>query len=73
METFAGAVLSWYATSGRRLPWRDIDDPYLVLVSEIMLQQTQVSRVLPIFDAFVDRFPTVRALAAAPAAEEERR
>ena len=69
MDTFAAAVLDWHDRSGRRLPWRNVDDPYLVLVSEIMLQQTQVSRVLPIFTAFVKRFPTVAALAAAPPAE----
>lgn len=63
------AILRWYETSGRRLPWRDVDDPYAVLVSEIMLQQTQVARVLPAYAAFLDRFPDVQALAAAGRAE----
>ena len=61
-------MLAWYAESGRDLPWRDIDDGYAVLVSEIMLQQTQVSRVLVAYPAFLERFPDVRALAAAPRA-----
>lgn len=63
------AVLTWYAASGRSLPWRDADDPYVVLVSEIMLQQTQVVRVLPAFAAFIERFPTVQGLAVAGRAE----
>ena len=68
-EDFGSAVLEWYRHQRRELPWRDIDDPYLVLVSEIMLQQTQVSRVVPKFEAFVARFPDVSTLAAAPVAE----
>ena len=63
------AVLAWFDEHGRSLPWRDIDDAYAVLVSEIMLQQTQVSRVLPAYTAFLERFPTVEALAAAPRAD----
>lgn len=50
------------------MPWRDIDDPYAVLVSEVMLQQTQVTRVEPLYRAWMDAFPTVDALAAAPLA-----
>ena len=68
-EPFAAAVLGWYETQRRALPWRDVDDPYLILVSEIMLQQTQVGRVVPIFEAFVARFPDVDTLAAAPVSE----
>lgn len=60
------ALLSWYRDRKRDLPWRDADDPYLVLVSEVMLQQTQVSRVMPYFLRFLDRFPSVESLAAAP-------
>jgi len=56
----------WYARSGRDLPWRGTTDPYAVLVSEVMLQQTQVQRVLPAYLAFLDRFPTLAALARAP-------
>lgn len=59
------AVLDWYDREGRRLPFRGTTDPYLVLVSETILQQTQVTRGGPAWEAFVDRFPTVEALAAA--------
>ena len=63
-------LLSWYAKNGRAsLPWRKTRDPYRILVSEFMLQQTQVDRVLPKYRAFVKRFPTVRALAAASLAD----
>jgi len=58
-------VLRWYRRHGRDLPWRRAHDPYAVLVSEIMLQQTQVSRVIPKYRAFLKRFPSVRALARA--------
>ena len=60
------ALLGWYADTRRDLPWRSVDDPYLVLVSEVMLQQTQASRVVPYYSAFVERFPTVEVLATAP-------
>jgi A/G-specific adenine glycosylase len=63
------AVLDWYASQGRRLPFRGTTDPYLVLVSETILQQTQVSRGGPAWQAFVARFPTVEALAAASPAD----
>ena len=59
-------LLRWYDRSGRDLPWRRTRDPYAVLVSEVMLQQTQVSRVLPAYASFLERFPTLRSLAAAP-------
>lgn len=59
-------VIAWYASEGRALPWRGGADPYRVLVSEIMLQQTPVARVRPVFEAFCRRFPTVEDLAAAP-------
>lgn len=62
-------LLGWYATEARDLPWRRTRDPYAVLVSEVMLQQTQVSRVAPRFAAWLDRWPTADALAEAPAAE----
>ncbi len=62
-------VLQWYAQNGRKLPWRKTTDPYKILVSEIMLQQTQVDRVAPKYHAFLERFPTVEALARAPVAE----
>lgn len=65
----ARRILRWYSVHGRRLPWRDIRDSYRILVSEIMLQQTQVSRVLRIYPTFLDKFPTLRSLASAPQAQ----
>lgn len=58
-------VLHWYRRHGRRLPWRGIRDPYRILISEIMLQQTQVSRVLRKYPIFLKAFPTIHALAGA--------
>jgi len=63
------ALLSWYERVGRDLPWRRTRDPYAILVSEIMLQQTQVDRVIPKYHQFLAAFPTLEALAAAPIAE----
>ena len=66
-EQFSAAVLDWYDRHGRKdLPWQQGINPYRVWVSEIMLQQTQVSTVLGYFDRFMAALPTVRALAAAP-------
>ncbi len=66
-DTFAGKLLSWYDHNGRHdLPWHRDRNPYRVWVSEIMLQQTQVTTVIPYFQAFMERFPDVRALANAP-------
>jgi len=62
-------LLEWFAANGRDLPWRHTRDPYAVLVSEVMLQQTQVDRVIPYYQDFLERFPTVGALAAAPTAD----
>ena len=63
-------LLAWYAQHGRTaLPWRVVRDPYSTVVSEFMLQQTQVDRVVPKFEAFVARFPSVQALAAASRAD----
>ena len=56
----------WYRRHGRDLPWRQTRDPYRILVSEVMLQQTQVDRVLPKYHEWLDRYPTLEALAAAP-------
>jgi A/G-specific adenine glycosylase len=61
-------LLDWYQEHGRDLPWRRTHDPYAILVSEVMLQQTQVERVVPRYVAWLERWPTVEALAAAPAA-----
>ena len=60
------AVLTWYRRSHRDLPWRHTRDPYAILVSEVMLQQTQVDRVIPKFLEWMGRYPTLAALAAAP-------
>jgi len=62
----SAALLAWYVRHGRRhLPWRTTRDPYRIVVSESMLQQTQVERVIPLYEAFVARFPSFEALAAA--------
>jgi A/G-specific adenine glycosylase len=62
-------LLGWYAEHGRDLPWRRTRDPYTILVSEVMLQQTQVERVVPRYLEWLERWPTVEALAAATPAE----
>jgi A/G-specific adenine glycosylase len=62
-------LLSWFAGHGRELPWRRTRDPYAILVSEVMLQQTQVARVVPRYLAFLERWPTARSLAAASQAD----
>src|SRR5215475_9173049 len=63
---FRNRLLTWYRRHGRDLPWRKTDDPYHILVSEIMLQQTQVDRVLPKYAEWLEKYPTFQALAAAP-------
>ena len=68
-ERLTGALLDWYAAEGRDLPWRHTRDPYAILVSEVMLQQTQVARVLERWTAWLERWPTVEALAAASTAD----
>jgi A/G-specific adenine glycosylase len=62
-------LLAWFAVSGRDLPWRRTTDPYSVLVSEVMLQQTQVERVVPRYERWLERWPTVESLAGASPAE----
>jgi A/G-specific adenine glycosylase len=62
-------LLAWFEANGRDLPWRHTKDPYAILVSEVMLQQTQVERVIPRYVRWVARWPTAEALAAAPAAD----
>jgi A/G-specific adenine glycosylase len=62
-------LLDWYGRSGRALPWRETRDPYAILVSEVMAQQTQVDRVVPRWTAWLERWPTVDALAAASPAD----
>jgi A/G-specific adenine glycosylase len=62
-------LLDWYQRYGRDLPWRRTRDPYAILVSEVMLQQTQVERVIPHYLAWLERWPTVEGLAAAPVSD----
>ena len=62
-------LLAWFAERGRDLPWRRTRDPYAILVSEVMLQQTQVERVVPRYLAWLERWPTVDDLAAASPAD----
>lgn len=64
VDEFQRRLLRWYARHGRDLPWRRTRDPYHILVSEVMLQQTQVERVLGYYEPFLRRYPTVEALAA---------
>jgi A/G-specific adenine glycosylase len=63
------ALLAWFDEHGRDLPWRRTRDPYAVLISEVMLQQTQVARVVPRYLAWLERWPSVEALAAATPAD----
>ena len=63
---FQKEVLAYYAASGRSFPWRKTRDPYKILVSEIMLQQTQAPRVIEKYTSFLQRFPTIEKLARAP-------
>jgi len=66
-EHFSSRLLQWYGQHGRKtLPWKMDSDPYRIWVSEIMLQQTQVATVIPYFERFMQRFPTVQAVASAP-------
>lgn len=65
-RSISNRLISWYRKNHRDLPWRRTSDPYRIWVSEIMLQQTQVGTVIPYFNRFITRFPTVSALASAP-------
>jgi A/G-specific adenine glycosylase len=62
-------LLAWFSQNGRDLPWRKTTDPYAILVSEVMSQQTQAERVVPRWERWLERWPTIDALAAAPAAD----
>ncbi len=66
---FAARLLKWYREHGRDLPWRQTSDPYRILVSEVMLQQTQVDRVIPKYQEFLERYPDFATLAEAPVEE----
>lgn len=63
---FRQRLLKWYRANGRDLPWRRTDDPYHILVSEVMLQQTQVDRVLPKYREWLEKYPSLAHLARAP-------
>lgn len=69
LTAFRKRLLGWFERNRRDLPWRRTQEPYRIWVSEIMLQQTRVASVIPYYERFLDRFPNVHALAAAP--EEE--
>lgn len=69
LTDLADRLLQWYSANARRLPWRDQPDPYAIWVSEIMLQQTRVETVIPYYQKWMQRFPTLQALAAAPLQE----
>src|SRR5512145_2007137 len=62
---FQQRLLKWYGEHGRDLPWRKTSDPYHILVSEVMLQQTQVDRVIPKYHEWLEKYPSLRALAEA--------
>lgn len=64
-QRFRRRLLAWYRANGRNLPWRETDDPYHILVSEVMLQQTQVDRVLPKYHEWLGKYPSLEALALA--------
>src|SRR3954453_23552555 len=66
---FRRRLLSWFSRHGRDLPWRQTRDPYAILVSEFMLQQTQVATVIPYYQEWLRRFPHFEALAAASESE----
>ena len=65
-QRFRRRLLTWYQAHGRDLPWRRTDDPYHILVSEVMLQQTQVDRVLPKYHEWLRKYPSLESLASAP-------
>jgi hypothetical protein len=66
LARFRRALVRWYRRNARPLPWRRTSDPYRIWISEIMLQQTTVAAVVPYFERFLKKFPTLAALAAAP-------
>jgi A/G-specific adenine glycosylase len=68
-QRFRRRLLTWYRANGRTLPWRETSDPYHILVSEVMLQQTQVDRVLPKYHEWLAKYPSFEALASAPEAD----
>src|SRR4051794_41795949 len=69
LDALRGALLRWYGRERRDLPWRRTTDPYAILVSEVMLQQTQVARVVPRYMEWLERWPDAASLAAASRGE----
>jgi hypothetical protein len=65
-RSFQRRVLAWYAAHGPDLPWRKTPDPYAILLSEVLSHQTQISRVVPVYDLLLRRYPTAQTMAAAP-------
>jgi len=68
-RSFQRRVLAWYAENRRDLPWRKTRDPYAILVSEVLSHQTQIARVVPVYEVLLRRYPTVQAMARAPLQE----
>src|SRR2546429_9765939 len=69
LAAFRGNLLAWFRHFQRDLPWRRTRDPYRVWLSEVMLQQTRVTAVVPYYERFIERFPNLHALAAGPEQE----
>lgn len=69
INIFQKKILTWYELNKRELPWRKNRDPYNILISEVMSQQTQLSRVIPKYLTWLERFPTIEDLALAPVSE----
>jgi A/G-specific adenine glycosylase len=65
LKAFQNKLINWYKKSHRKLPWRETENPYYIWISEVMLQQTQVGTVKPYYEKFIQKFPTVKALAKA--------
>ncbi|MFA7643024.1 MAG: hypothetical protein WCY74_07075, partial [Sphaerochaetaceae bacterium] len=65
LRMFSDHVWAFYRARGRAFPWRETDDPYRILLSELMLQQTQTERVLPKYELFLQQWPTLQAMAGA--------
>ena len=66
---YANSLLQWYSRYGRDLPWRNTDNPYIIWLSEVILQQTRVAQGLPYFERFLSNYPNVQDLASAPSDE----
>ena len=65
-DLFSKKLITWYLQHKRDLPWRKVKDPYKIWLSEIILQQTRINQGLPYYENFIDSFPTIAKLAAAP-------